>query len=112
MRLFVHWQSLKPPRTNPNLTTKKNQYQLDTPVIHQDPIDLRGMRTSDAIEKLELALDKAQLNNLDRVKIIHGRGTDVLKKTVRSHLSRSIYVNRWQISPLEDGVTFAYLKGD
>jgi dsDNA-specific endonuclease/ATPase MutS2 len=38
-----------------------------------------------------------------------------LKKAVRSHLSRSVYISRWQVStPHEggDGVTLAYLMND
>jgi DNA mismatch repair protein MutS2 len=62
-----------------------------------------------------MTLDKATANQLERIKVIHGNGSDTLKKAVRSHLSRSVYISRWQVStPHEggDGVTLAYLMND
>ena len=108
MRLFIHWNLLESPQKRSNPPKKKHKAQLN-PTNQKDQIDLRGLKPPEAIEKLEVSLDKAQLNNLDRLKIIHGRG--VLKKTVFNHLSRSVYVSRWQSFPPEEGVTLAYLGG-
>ncbi|NQZ18940.1 MAG: Smr/MutS family protein, partial [Bdellovibrionales bacterium] len=44
-----------------------------------------------------------------------GHGSESLKKAVRSHLSRSVYVSRWQVSSAQDGgdgATLAYLMND
>lgn len=117
MRLFVDWEQLRPPKKTQNPLKKKNN-QKNADVIYdtrKDEIDLRGMTTTEAIEKLEITLDKAQVNQIERIKIIHGHGSDTLKKAVRSHLSRSVYISRWQVSSTHeggDGVTLAYLMGD
>jgi DNA mismatch repair protein MutS2 len=45
--------------------------------------------------------------------VIHGHGTDTLKKGVRSYLSRSIYVKKWKAGTPEtggDGVTWVELR--
>ena len=110
MRLFIHWKLLEAPRKISNSPKKNNSHSLDSATKHKDHIDLRGLKPSEAVEKLEITLDKAQLNNLDRLKVIHGWGT--LKKTILSHLSRSLYVTRWQTSSPEEGVTLVYLKGN
>ncbi|MEM7647261.1 MAG: Smr/MutS family protein, partial [Pseudomonadota bacterium] len=117
MRLFVPWEQLKPPKKTQNPLKKKNSNKNAEIIydVKKDEIDLRGMTTNEAIEKLELTLDKAQANQIERIKIIHGNGSDALKKAVRSHLSRSVYISRWQVSsPNEggDGVTLAYLMAD
>ena len=117
MRLMVHWEQLKPPRKTQNPLKKKisrdsAEISYD---IKKDQLDLRGLSTNDAIEKLEVSLDRATMNKMERLKIIHGNGSDSLKKAVRGHLSRSVYISRWQVStPHEggDGVTLAYLMND
>ena len=117
MRLMVPWEQLKPPKKTQNPLKKKantsnTQISYD---IRNDEIDIRGLTLSEAIEKLEVVLDSAQVKNIERVKIIHGHGSDALKKAVRSHLSRSVYVSRWQVAPTNeggDGATWAFLMGD
>ncbi len=117
MRLFVDWQLLKPPKKTQNPLKIKNN-QKSTEIVYdlkKDEIDLRGLTLNDAIEKLEVTLDNAQANQMERVKIIHGHGSDTLKKAVRGHLSRSVYVSRWMASGPNDGgdgVTMAFLMGD
>ena len=116
MRLFLHWQLLRPPQSVSNPTTQILRRTSGVAVTLQDTervIDLRGQRVDDAIAQLEMQLDAAALANEDRVKIVHGHGTEALKRAVRSHLSRSVYVKKWQAAVPEvggDGVTWAELK--
>ena len=63
-------------------------------------LDLRGYRVEDALDSLELYLDKASLANLSPVNIIHGHGTGALKSAVRDFLSTSPYVAKFR--PGED----------
>lgn len=63
-------------------------------------LDLRGERVEDALDKLEIYLDKASLANLSPVNIIHGHGTGALKSAVRDFLSSSPYVSKYR--PGED----------
>lgn len=63
-------------------------------------LDLRGYRVEDALDDLEIYLDKASLANLSPVTIIHGHGTGALKSAVRDFLSTSPYVAKFR--PGED----------
>ena len=116
MRLFVPWQQLKAPQSMQNPTQAIFRRSSGVTVTLQDTervIDVRGKSTEDAIGLLETQLDAAALAGEDRVKIIHGHGTEVLKRAVRSHLSRSVYVKKWKAATADtggDGVTWAELK--
>lgn len=116
MRLFLHWSQLRPAQTLTNPTQGIFRRSSGTLVTLQDTersIDVRGKTTEDAIKHLEVQLDAAILNHEDRVRIVHGHGTDTLKRAIRSHLSRSAYVKKWKAAGPEtggDGVTWAELK--
>jgi DNA mismatch repair protein MutS2 len=116
MRLFIHWQQLKPAQNMQNPTAQIVRRSSNVVVsLHEAErvIDVRGQTTDEAISNLETQLDAAALNNEDRVKIIHGHGTEALKRAVRAHLSRSVYVKKWKAATADtggDGVTWAELK--
>lgn len=116
LRLSLHWTQLRPPQSISNPTQSIVRRTSGVAVTLQDierSIDVRGKSIDDALALLETQLDAAALNNEDRVKIVHGHGTEALKRAVRTHLSRSIYVKKWKAAGPEtggDGVTWAELK--
>jgi DNA mismatch repair protein MutS2 len=116
MRLFINWEQLKPALTMSNPTQSIVRRASGVQVTlqsHERTIDVRGKSADEAVSILETQMDAASLNNEDRVKIIHGHGTEVLKRAVRAHLSRSVYVKKWKAGPAEnggDGITWAELK--
>lgn len=116
MRLTINWQQLRPPQSMQNPTQAIVRRSSGVQVTLQDTdrvIDVRGKSVETAIEVLETQLDAAALANEDRVKIVHGHGTEVLKRAIRAHLSRSVYVKKWKAGPPEtggDGITWAELK--
>lgn len=59
-------------------------------------LDLRGCRYEEALEKLDVYLDKACAAGLFEVTIIHGHGTGVLKSGVRKYLEHSPYVAKFR----------------
>ena len=63
-------------------------------------LDLRGVRVEDALDRLDVYLDKASLANLSPVTIIHGHGTGAMKAAVRDYLASSPYVAKYR--PGED----------
>lgn len=115
IRLQLPWQDLRPPGKPNNPTTDLVRKAGHVSVSMKDnerTLDLRGKTVDEALEELELALDRAATQEEDRLKIIHGHGTETLKKAVRMYLSRSVYVKKWKAGPPEgggDGVTFAEL---
>ncbi|MBI4233329.1 MAG: endonuclease MutS2 [Chloroflexi bacterium] len=50
-------------------------------------LDLRGLRVEAALERLEAFLDRAVLEGLAQVRIIHGAGTGALRQAVRERLA-------------------------
>lgn len=114
MRMAVSWEDLKPPKRATNPLNKRN---MNTPVHFEiadkgDTLDVRGKNVATAIEDLESFLDAALIRRHERVKVVHGHGSEALKKAIRNHLSRSVYVNRWAStmdSNGDDGSTWIYL---
>ena len=66
-------------------------------------LDLRGERVEEALDNLEVYLDKASLANLTPVYIIHGHGTGALKVAVREFVSESPYVAKFRIGNDAEG---------
>lgn len=115
MRLFVHWTNLTTPKTAPNPTAQLARKSGIVSVSLQDQdreIDLRGQRVETALEVLESELDTAVRNKEERIKIIHGHGTEALKKAVRAYFARSVYVKKWKAGDPHsggDGITWVEL---
>ena len=66
-------------------------------------LDLRGARVEDALNELEIYLDKASLASLSPVTIIHGHGTGALKSAVRDYLLTSPYVAKFRSGEDNEG---------
>ena len=73
-------------------------------------VDLRGMDAVEAICVLDNYLDSAMRANLGTVRIIHGKGTGVLRKAVQDALKKNKHVKKYRLGVYgegEDGVTIA-----
>jgi DNA mismatch repair protein MutS2 len=73
-------------------------------------VDLRGMDSVEAICVLERYLDEAMRSNLKQVRIIHGKGTGVLRAAVQQELKKNKFVKKYRLGQYgegEDGVTIA-----
>lgn len=106
IRLQVHWTALKPAVKLNNPTgqmLKKNNLSTVLLPDSDQTLDLRGKSIDTALSELEIALDRASVNQQDRLKIIHGHGTDALKKAIRTYLSRSVYVKKWKAGTPDNG---------
>jgi len=118
IRLQLPWQELRPPGKPQNPTAHLVRKSSGFTVALNEGetvLDLRGKTVESALEELEIALDKAAQVREDRFKIIHGHGTEALKKAVRTYLSRSIYVKKWKAGAPEaggDGITWVELNLD
>ena len=76
-------------------------------------VHLRRMYVYDALEKLDIYLQDATRAGHLRVRIIHGKGTGVLRIAVHEFLSKHSYVEQYYgASPNEGGggVTIAELQ--
>ncbi len=75
-------------------------------------VDLRGMTADEALSVLDRFLDDALLAKLPSIRVIHGKGTGVLRKAVQQHLKRNPRIKSVRLGVYgegEDGVTIAEL---
>ena len=85
------------------------EMKLDTQPME---VDLRGMDAVEAICVLERYMDGAMRNGLKQVRIIHGKGTGVLRAAVQQSLKKNKFVKKFRLGVYgegEDGVTIAEL---
>jgi DNA mismatch repair protein MutS2 len=73
-----------------------------------DQVDVRGRPAHEARLEARRLVDEAALAGLREVRVVHGRGTGVLRKAVRDELARHPLVERTE-PDAEDGATLAHL---
>ncbi|MBQ7065157.1 MAG: endonuclease MutS2 [Firmicutes bacterium] len=76
-------------------------------------VDVRGMNTEEALSAVDKYLDDAYLAGLEKVTIIHGKGTGVLRKEVQNFLRRRPQIKSYRLGTYgegENGVTIVELK--
>jgi len=66
-------------------------------------LDLRGLRLHEALERLDDYLDQAMAEGLQHVRIVHGKGTGVLRQGVWRHLTGHSAASSFEFAPRERG---------
>ena len=74
-----------------------------SPPMQSIELDLRGMRAADAQVNLDEFLDRAILDGASKLRVIHGRGSGVLRNVVRDHLRYHRAVSDFGPEPRERG---------
>ena len=113
------------------MRAKIPSYQLERPAAGHEPaarqgvyfnrpsirhlnteVDLRGLRVDEALSKVDDLLNNAALGGVEAVRIIHGKGTGVLRRSIREYLTGHSLAG--SIAPGDgsggDGVTVVELK--
>lgn len=83
----------------------KRELKLQT---SSSELDIRGMASDEMLGVLDRFLDDAYRANLPTVRIIHGKGTGILRAAVHQELRKIKYVKRFRLGTYgegEDGVT-------
>ncbi len=73
------------------------------PETASSEVDLRGMTGEEAEAAVLAAMDEAVMADLPWLRIIHGKGTGVLRTTVAQVLKRDGRVARFQLAPPQEG---------
>ncbi len=92
---------------------KKRQSAYAAPSSFDSELNMRGDRVEAGLEKLRDFILEARSLNVKSVRILHGKGTGVLRDAVRNYLKNEKYVERYEDAiPYEGGhgVTVAYLR--
>jgi DNA mismatch repair protein MutS2 len=88
-------------------------YQLYSIKDIRPEIDLRGLSSDEAMEKVDKYLDDAYLAGLSIVQVIHGKGTGVLRKRMQEFLKDHPKVESYRLGEWNEGgsgVTIVKLK--
>ena len=70
--------------------------------VHQE-INVIGQRADEARDAVDEFLDRAVMATASRVRIVHGHGMGVLKKTIQELLSRHPHVAKFYPAPQHEG---------
>jgi DNA mismatch repair protein MutS2 len=76
-------------------------------------IDVRGMRTEDALGAIERLFDRALMMGFNNLKILHGKGDGILRKMIRQYLKKYDQIDRLEDEHADrggDGITYVYFK--
>jgi DNA mismatch repair protein MutS2 len=75
-------------------------------------LDLRGWRAEQVGPELDRYLNDAYMAGIPSVRIVHGKGTGVLRQVVREYLAKTRLVDRFELAEQREGgegVTVAWL---
>ena len=103
-KLSVNIEQLVPLDQNNSPAQNKKyiaQYNIET--LDSQRVDLRGMRAHEAIENLDVFIDKALLSNLESIDILHGKGTGALQEAVHKYLRELKHISKYYFAPLNQG---------
>lgn len=99
----------KPVKTQHNVYRTSSRADADV----KTEIDMRGETVDEALFELGLFIDRCVLNNIEEIRIIHGKGTGALRSAVTDYLKTHPNVSEYRLGRYgegENGVTIAKLK--
>ncbi len=69
------------------ISTQTHDQMYEKKLSFKQDIDVRGMRGDEALQAVTYFIDDAILIGMDRVRILHGTGTGILRTLIREYLS-------------------------
>lgn len=115
MKLNTHISNLEKIKkeTTPKKVTISSKTRGKKSQTISTEINLLGMTVDEATSVLEKYLDDAYLSGLHEVRIVHGKGTGLLRKGVQSYLKTNPHVRSFRLGMYgegDSGVTIAEMK--
>jgi DNA mismatch repair protein MutS2 len=92
---------------------QQSDIQVDVEPLQSTTVDVRGQTREEALETVDVFLDRAMLNGVREVKIIHGIGEGVLVRAIDEYLADDPRVTSKRRGGLGEGgagVSFIHLK--
>jgi DNA mismatch repair protein MutS2 len=107
-KIKSHIKNLKIIENKSNLNETKNLFVKKTcwhgvNLEISDSIDLHGKTVKEAIFELEQFIEEALFNKVFEVKIIHGKGTGILKKTIHTFLKKNKLIKNFRLGMYGEG---------
>lgn len=87
----------------------RSSVQAGSPAPQTLRLDLHGMTRTKALELLEASLDRALLQGVDRIELIHGLGRGTLRDASHEYLRSSHHVKQVKLDDANPGVTWVFL---
>ena len=78
---------------------------IDVEKVDELELNVMGMRVEEALNTLDRFLDRAVVEGVPKVKILHGIGTGRLMQAIREHLTDAKYIKALQRDEKNSGVT-------
>ena len=118
MKMWASFDNLRLKRKNAPSTEVKKTRKVTGMMSRANrqvsgEIDIRGMASDEAILELDKYIDNALVSGLETIRIIHGKGTGVLRQSVQAHLRSHKAVKSFRLGTFgegENGVTIAELS--
>jgi len=91
---------------------KHRSVSMESVADFRPEVDVRGMRTEDALRQIETVLDRAVMIGYPSLKILHGKGNGILRKFIREYLRKYSHVSHFEDEHADrggDGITYAYI---
>lgn len=118
IKMWVGFENLRVKRKNAPSTEIKKTRKVTGMTSRANrqvsgELDIRGMASDEAILELDRYIDNAIVSGLETIRIIHGKGTGVLRSSVQTHLRSHKAIKSYRLGTFgegENGVTIAELK--
>lgn len=88
---------------------KRQGAQLEYERLDEPQINIMGMRVDEALRVLDKFVDKALIQGMPRIRILHGIGTGRLMNAVKEHFSRTDFIKGIKSDEKNTGVTILEL---
>lgn len=106
-------ETVKGPGNFKMTSTGSGKMKMNKSMSISTEINLLGLTADEAIMQLDKYLDDAYLAHLPSVRIVHGKGSGILRNAVQKHLRRVKYVESFRLGEFGEGdagVTIATFK--
>ncbi|MDR0844110.1 MAG: Smr/MutS family protein, partial [Tannerella sp.] len=93
----------KEPEKSTFISSQTADSMYEKKLNFKQDIDVRGMRGDEALQAVTYFIDDAIQINANRVRILHGTGTGVLRQLIRSYLGAVQGVKQYQDEHVQFG---------
>ncbi len=112
LKINAKYSELIPAKKSESIEHRIKNYSFDLDDLNYR-LDIRGKKIEDAESEIIKFLDNSYMHGINRVEILHGKGTGALKQLVQSILKNYIHIEKFYFSGIEsggDGVTIVEFK--